>query len=146
MGCCCVGSTYLYVVAGFNDEYLNSIEQLNTISMEKGWRIITLSEPQPDFCPRQNCGTIPINDSQMLIFGGFNDTMLGDSYIFKQDVAKMVKIDSSLKQAEEFGTYSFDSFEKYVFCLANDVIHTFDISSQKWNVQSQDKNLLGITQ
>eukprot|EP01022_Parablepharisma_sp_SALTPOND_P008011 TRINITY_DN135069_c1_g1_i1.p3 TRINITY_DN135069_c1_g1~~TRINITY_DN135069_c1_g1_i1.p3 ORF type:complete len:628 (+),score=65.62 TRINITY_DN135069_c1_g1_i1:11495-13378(+) len=145
MGCCCVASSYIYVVGGFNDEYLSSIEQFCIASPDKGWKLMKLGEVPAEFTPRQNCGALPINESSVLIFGGYNDTMLGDSYIFKPEMAKIVKT-QGLKQPGEFGICSYDVFDKYVFCMTKGVIHTFESTNQRWSIKSQENSILGNSQ
>eukprot|EP00826_Nyctotherus_ovalis_P005677 TRINITY_DN1128_c0_g6_i1.p1 TRINITY_DN1128_c0_g6~~TRINITY_DN1128_c0_g6_i1.p1 ORF type:complete len:521 (-),score=146.16 TRINITY_DN1128_c0_g6_i1:138-1700(-) len=144
MGCCCLGANYVYVIGGFQEKYLNSIEQLSIVGYEKGWVEVKMGDSTYAFTPRQSCAAIPINDTQILIFGGYNEKVLSNTYIYNHDTHKVMEIDH-LSNPEEFATYSYDILENYVFCLCNDVIHLYDINKEKWIAQKHDISSLELS-
>jgi len=143
VSCCCLGQNLLYAIGGFNDEYLNTIEQLNISQLEKGWRNIIIPDLAKDFPKRINCGVIPLSETQILIFGGFNDYDMKDSYIYKTDQGKIARCED-LKHPEKFEMFSYDINDKYVYCLARNTVHVFDMVSKKWATHSSEKSILNL--
>ena len=75
---------HIYVIGGTNetDEYFGSIEILDmNIPRPQKWALLN----QDVFSPRMSAAVIPINDTQFVIIGGFNnfgDGELKDSFVY----------------------------------------------------------------
>ena len=59
----------IYVVGGFNDGYLSSVELLNVKTEGSTWSIFDL----PDFTPRTDPLVRRLSSTKLLIAGGFNE-------------------------------------------------------------------------
>ena len=143
MGCCCLESNYIYVIAGFNEKYLSSIERYCLSLPDQGWKILEIEKTSKKFTPRQNCAVVPLNDSKILIFGGYNDKLLNDTFVFISNES-IIQETEPMKKPEEFITYAYDFRDAYMFCLSNDIIHRYNINEGKWIAQNHDISLLDL--
>lgn len=134
MGCCVFNGAVIYVVGGTDDEYLNSIEQYTIGGTEKAWKPLKLAEMPQEFVARQDCGVVQITDTQMLIFGGYSDKKLADSYVFKPDAGRLTKTSEGLKKPEQFVRPSFEVVDKFLYCLQDNTVHMFELSLHRWSL------------
>ena len=86
----CTLATAVYVLCGWNGEWLNSVEKLETLNLVAGWLLIQI--PPTSLTPRINQVVAALNSSQILIMGGMNREFLGDALTFdtQDDSVRMV--------------------------------------------------------
>ena len=82
----CYLPAYVYIFAGYTkDESINNIEKIASISLysncKEHWQLIEI--PQNIFTPRQNPAVAPLNDTDIVIMGGWHGgDYLNDVVVF----------------------------------------------------------------
>jgi hypothetical protein len=136
-------TTWVYVIGGRSSDEspLDSIERLNfdlardAEESKAHWELIDLKNTDNGWTARDTCGSFPISQEEILIFGG-DFGWLSDSFKFNVKTKTIEKLrDCSLKKPEEFYKgqcmqYSDDKVYS-VGCLDKDV-HVFSVKAKKW--------------
>lgn len=79
---CTFSDRFVYVFCGIahvGKKYCNSIEQYDNQTRQP-WKLIAINSSM--FPDRQGCGVSQINESEIVIFGGFSGKFLRDVYFF----------------------------------------------------------------
>jgi len=135
----CFINDKIYVVGGWNEKYLDSIEKFDLF--EKEWEIVKLSKKNNCLKPLQSAGLISLNDHEILIFGGYKEgeELSKNSYVF--DLKKLtVEKGKDLVENEAFVASEVKKFgEKiYAFGYVNGGVHAFDIEKNEWKFTKQE--------
>ena len=85
------GINLVFIFCGINNltkKYLNSIERFDLKNPDK-WTII---EPGVRMPVRQGCGACPINEKEIMIFGGYSARMLKDAYTLNVETGTVLPL------------------------------------------------------
>ncbi|MDR3548475.1 MAG: hypothetical protein P4M11_09470 [Candidatus Pacebacteria bacterium] len=143
----CELGRFLYAVGGYNaNGCLGTVERLDT-ELEEGatWAPLLLETPKSQFwTPRSRCGICALDESSILIFGGFNGQKeIMESFMLTPGNDKM----EAAKNMQEPGV--FDCCKNAVLvCGKNQAIavdsvkfrvHRYNTENGEWDLADEDK-------
>ena len=135
---CVLDGRYLYVIGGRdsqNEQPLDTIERLDGIAdlERQRWEPVIFVNRENNWSARDTMGCFPLNDSEILIFGG-DYGWISDSFILNTKVGEIERMECSLKKPEEFFRAQPVRYNDKVFivgCIDKDV-HVYFPKAKKW--------------
>ncbi len=138
---CLLDGKAIFVVGGWNEEYLGSVESLE-MGEDKRWETLRLKKHHT-MTPVQICGLVPLKENELLVFGGYRtgEEMTKECAILDVRALTVAKQDKELLEADCFIASEAKRFgdKLYAFGYTKGGVHTFDIGKAEWAYVSQDK-------
>ena len=153
LSACRLGNSFVYAIGGSSainyGSSLSTIERLNFAASHNfngatHWELIFLQGPCCD-AKRSQLGSFAVNDSQIMIFGGFLDTDLTNQ-CFTIDTAtfeiRRMHEQSVMRKSKKFIKFKDYILKdgKFVYVVDDEnEIHQFDLDRQQWYVVETNK-------
>lgn len=130
---CTIGNS-IYVIGGWNQDYLGNIERLDASDDLNKWENVKLNK-RSTLKPVQVVGAIEIKDSEILIFGGYQakETLTTDCYVL--NVKNMtISTRDDMKKPEAFISSEINKIGDFVYAFGYVMggIHFYDTTNDKW--------------
>ena len=136
----CTLDSQIYIIGGWNLDYLSSMERLDTSSDNNKWETVNLNEHSL-LEPGQIIGTIAIKDNEILIFGGYqaDETLVKNCYLLNVDTMVLAK-KNDLQEGDGFIASEVKRIENIVYGFGYDKggLHFYDIVKDEWGFISQE--------
>ncbi len=138
---CLLEGKTIYVVGGWNQDYLATVERLN-VEESKKWELLKLKK-HGALKPVQFPGLMPIRGHEILVFGGYKDgeELSKDCAVLDVKAQTAVAHGKELAEADGFISSEVRRFgdKVYGFGYSKGGVHCYDIAKNEWTYVAQDK-------
>lgn len=135
LSACSIGAM-IYAIGGWNQDYLNVIERLNTSAKKNKWEELNLGALKPV----QLVGAAGINDNEILIFGGYQmkETLVKDCYVVDIKNLSLHKKEE-MKESDAFIASEVKKIGDivYAFGYVKGGVYCYDVRKNEWELIPQ---------